>query len=358
MNTATGLAHKVASKRTRFETAPEEMGPPQRERERTVEKQDPAARPEEPPSSGGVSKGARWDYICKAGAKQSEDPPPADTIATLVESGTAALAAAGVPTARLDAEVLLAHACGIDRAALYARWRGAVPCDCRTRFEGLVVRRQRREPLQYIVGHQEFWSLDFVVTPDVLIPRPETELLVELVLAILLEKGDASLRLCDLGTGSGCIAVALASELPRAQVWALDVSEPALGVAQLNARRHGVGGRIHFVAGDGFSAVKGLRLDAIICNPPYVSSRELRRAQPELAWEPRQALDGGPTALAVIERIVAEAPGYLRERGWLLMEMGADQCTAVEQLARTAGFSSVSVRTDYAGLPRVLVARR
>jgi release factor glutamine methyltransferase len=360
-------------------------------------------------------------------ATQSEVLQPADTVGALVESGTAALAATGIPTARLDAEVLLAHACGIDRAALYARWRSIVPAECRSRFDTLVARRQRREPLQYIVGHQEFWSLDFVVTPDVLIPRPETELLVELALTKLAQKspvasrsplptnepavpvrharnpqagiqwvgdgfppkdcgndekkyrrmrfvgparqrsagqrflaegqGDASLRLCDLGTGSGCIAVALACELPHADVWALDISQAALGVAQFNARRHGVADRIRFLAGDGLSATNGLRFDAIVCNPPYVSSRELQRAQPELAWEPHYALDGGPTGLTVIERIVAEAPGFLGERGWLLMEMGADQGPAVEQLARVVGFSSVSIRADYAGLPRALVAQ-
>jgi release factor glutamine methyltransferase len=365
--------------------------------------------------------------------EQSEILQPTDTVGALVESATAALAAAGIPTARLDAEVLLAHGCCLDRAALYARWRSVVSADCRLRFDAAVARRQRHEPTQYIVGQQEFWSLDFVVTPDVLIPRPETELLVELALAILSEatfgapllapeppvanpscpqsfgghpsgghidsrlkiagmttcagsssvqagvfggrvsqgeadhryslplregEGEHPLRLCDLGTGSGCIAVALTRELPHAHVWALDVSEAALDVAQLNARRHTVAEHIHFLVSDGFSAASGLRFDAIVCNPPYVSSRELQRAQPELAWEPRRALDGGPNGLAVIERIVAEAPRYLTERGWLLMEIGADQGPAVERLARAAGFSSVSIRADYAGLPRALVARR
>ena len=307
-----------------------------------------------------------------------------DTTSAMVEAGTAALAAAGIPTARLDAEVLLAHACGIDRAALYCRWRSTVPTACRSHFDVLIARRQRHEPQQYIVGHQEFWSLDLIVTPDVLIPRPETELLIELALTKLARKapapsrfsiplgeatlkfplplgesqGDASLRLCDLGTGSGCIAVALARELPQIQVWALDISEAALDVAQLNAQRHSVADRIRFLASDGFSAASGLRFDAIFCNPPYVPSGELQRAQPELAWEPRHALDGGPNGLTVIQRIVAEAPRYLTERGWLLMEIGADQGPAVERLARSARFGSVSVRSDYAGLPRALVAQR
>ncbi|MGD0945995.1 MAG: peptide chain release factor N(5)-glutamine methyltransferase [Candidatus Binatia bacterium] len=302
--------------------------------------------------------------------EQSEILQPTDTVGALVESATAALAAAGIPTARLDAEVLLAHGCCLYRAALYARWLSVVSADCRLRFDAAVARRQRHEPTQYIVGHQEFWSLDFAVTPDVLIPRPETELLVELAVAILPKsafgfslplregQGNGRLRLCDLGTGSGCIAVALARELPHAHVWALDVSEAALDVAQLNARRHAAAEHIHFLVSDGFSAASGLCFDAIVCNPPYVSSGELQRAQPELAWEPRRALDGGPNGLAVMERIVAEAPRYLTERGWLLMEIGADQGPAVERLARAAGFSSVSIRADYAGLPRALVARR
>jgi release factor glutamine methyltransferase len=293
-------------------------------------------------------------------AAQADTPQPTDTVGALVECGTATLAAAGVPTARLDAEVLLAHACGIDRAALHARWRSLVPADYRSHFDALVVRRQRREPLQYIIGHQEFWSLDFVVTPDVLIPRPETELLVELAVAILSDAAPGAplpLRLCDLGTGSGCIAGALARERPHADIWALDTSEAALGVARFNARRHHLIDHIRFLASDGLSAARGLRFDAIVCNPPYVSSRELQRAQAELAWEPRHALDGGPNGLSVIERMVAQAPGYLRETGWLLMEIGAGHGPAVERLARSAGFGSVSIRADYAGLPRALVAQ-
>jgi release factor glutamine methyltransferase len=359
---------------------------------------------------------------------QSEIFQPTDTVGALVESATAELAAAGIPTAHLDTEVLLAHSWCVDRATLCARWRSVVSADCRLRFDAAVARRRRHEPLQYIVGQQEFWSLDFVVTPDVLIPRPETELLVELALAMLSKsafgssrpqralrknygqqpscprkrasrlgggvdsrfrgndeprgaeessaepvqgeaalrfalplregQGDGLLRLCDLGSGSGCIAVALVRELPRAHVWALDISEAALDVAQLNAWRHGVAEHVHFLASDGFSAAKGLRFDAIVCNPPYVSSGELQRAQPELAWEPRHALDGGPVGLSVIERVVAEAPRYLTEGGWLLMEIGADQGLAVERLAQAAGFGSMSIRADYAGLPRALVARR
>ncbi len=293
-------------------------------------------------------------------------PDTPQTVGAVLQSATALLSQAGIATARLDAEVLLAAACATDRAALYTRWRDAVPEPAMRRFEVTLRRRGQREPLQYIIGRQEFWSLDFTVTPDVLIPRPETELLVELALSKLSPSslsagGTASrglLRICDLGTGSGCIAVALARELACAEVYALDISAAALAVARLNAHRHGVEERVQFILSDGVSALRGCQFDAIVCNPPYLRSTELAEAQPELDWEPRQALDGGRSGLAVIERIVAESPAYLQEGGWLLMEIGAEQGLEAERLARAARFSTVAVVRDYAGLPRVLTACR
>ena len=166
------------------------------------------------------------------------------------------------------------------------------------------------------------------------------------------------LTVCDLGTGSGCIAVALAHELPAIEIWALDASRPALQVAAANAQRHGVADRIRCVESDLFASVAGQRFDAIISNPPYVSSVELEGLQPELAWEPRHALDGGPAGLDVIRRLVTAAPEFLVDGGWLIMEIGAEQPETARALAESAQFSEVSVRTDYAGLPRVLLARR
>jgi release factor glutamine methyltransferase len=301
------------------------------------------------------------------GASESTERP--DTADPLIAEAAAALHAAGVPTARLDAEVLLAAACGLERTALYARGREPVPLACRATFHSMVARRVGREPLQYIVGRQEFWSLDFAVTPDVLIPRPETELLVEAAVALAAEfrpewggrarvAGAGELTICDLGTGSGCIAVALARELPHAQIVAADVSRSALAVAQANARRHGVDDRVRFVASDMFAGLGRRRFDAIVCNPPYVRSDELQRLQPELSWEPQRALDGGADGLDVIRRVLAAAPDHLVTRGWLLMEISAEQGTAVEALARAAGFSRAFTRCDYAGLPRLLVAQR
>jgi release factor glutamine methyltransferase len=262
-----------------------------------------------------------------------------------------------VESARLDAEVLLAAACGTDRSTLYARAGEPVPPACHDRLRAMLVRRLAREPLPYIVGRKEFWSLDFVVTPAVLIPRPETELLVELSIETTNRRGSPA-RLCDLGTGSGCIAVVLAREVPGAEVWAVDVSEAALAVAATNARQHGVAARIHFMASDLLGALARPRFDLIVSNPPYVATADLAHSQPELRWEPHAALDGGQAGLETIRRVLAAAPAHLAEGGWLMMEFGADQAAAVTGLARAAGLRDLSVRRDCAGRPRVLVARK
>jgi release factor glutamine methyltransferase len=279
------------------------------------------------------------------------------TVAQLVDAAAAALAGAGISTARLDAEVLLALACNLDRTALYARRSAPVPPPAHAAFDAMLKRRLAREPLAYIAGHQEFWSLDFAVTPDVLIPRPETELVVELALATLSPEG-RHVKLCDLGTGSGCIATALAHELPHAEIWAVDVSPAALGVAAANARRHGVTGRVHIVESNLIDALQVERFDVVVCNPPYVSSADLMDAQPELTWEPRRALDGGADGLQVIRQVLGAVPQCLVDGGTLIIEIGAEQGAAVAAMARAARLRDISVRSDYAGLPRVLLARR
>lgn len=286
----------------------------------------------------------------------------ADTVRQLLAEATALLTRAGVGTPRLDAEVLLGAASDLNRTALYLRGNDPLPLRCRAAFQALVARRCTREPLQYIVGHEEFWSLDFIVTPDVLIPRPETELLVEEVLRVSNTgtTGTEALerRILDLGTGSGCIAVALARELPGARLWALDISPSALAVAGMNANRHGVAERIRFAASDLFASVAPTRFDVIVSNPPYVSSAELTDAQPELRWEPQCALDGGAGGLEVIGQVLPAARAHLVDGGWLVMEIGADQGPAAEALAHSDGFVSIAVRADHAGHPRVLTAQR
>jgi len=279
---------------------------------------------------------------------------PRRSIDQLLVDATAALEDAAVGTPRLDAEVLLARACGLNRTELYVRGREAVAAPCLAAFHTMLARRLRREPLQYIVGTEEFWSLEFMVTPDVLIPRPETELLVELALS----SSPRAAALCDVATGSGCIAVALARELPHAQVWGLDISLAALDVAAANAQRHGVGERLHLAVSNLLAAVGTRRFDVITCNPPYVASGEIASLQPELAWEPRRALDGGDAGLTVIRRVLATVPDHLVDGGWLLMEIGADQAGAVSALARQARYTTWRIQDDYAGLPRVFMARR
>ena len=299
-----------------------------------------------------------------ASAASAPDRPAAAALA----EATRTLLAAGVAGARLDAEVLLAEAWGTDRAGLFARLQEPVPAAALRHFGGFVARRAAREPLQYVIGRQEFWSRDFLVTRDVLIPRPETERLVELATALWVGRGTAGspprvagrepLRVCDVGTGSGCLAVTLACEVPDAEVWSLDLSAAALQVAACNARRLGVGGRVRFARSDLLDAVGGECFDLIVSNPPYVRSEEIGTLQRELAWEPRGALDGGADGLDVIRRLVPEARARLAPGGVLLMEIGADQAPAVETLARAAGYATAAVRADEAGLPRVLVAQR
>ena len=314
------------------------------------------------------------------------------TYAELIADATARLAAAGIDTARLDAEVLLGFALEVSRSAVYARLPELAAPEIAMRLSGLVDRRTRREPIAYITGVQEFWSLPFAVTPTVLIPRPETELLVEIVRAVAhgwraalprgrsaaqqrssaLHEGlsappvrygraearpssGAGMSICDVGTGSGCIAIALACELPEAQIVAVDVSTDALAVAQRNAAMHGVDGRITFVQSDVFDGLRPALLDVIVSNPPYLSPGE--RECPEIAFEPQTALEAGPDGLAVIRRIVAAAPGRLRPGGWLVMEIGAHQAEAVRAVAEQHGLVSVAIEQDLAGLPRALVAQ-
>jgi len=283
----------------------------------------------------------------------------APTAANRLRDSTVKLADAGIDSPRLNAEVLLATSYGCSRAALLTRLQEPVAANVDLRFENLLARRLSREPLQYIVGSTELWSLDFDVTPDVLIPRPETERLIELALSLVRSERDRtrSRTICDVGTGSGCIAIALAHELPAAQVTALDVSASALRIAAANAMRNDVADRIRFVASDLFAAVDDQRFDIVVSNPPYVSTSELDSAQPELAYEPRAALDGGADGLDIIRRLLQAVPQYLASGGWALVEIGCDQADAVVAMTRGAGACAAEVWNDYAGLPRVLRAQ-
>ena len=276
--------------------------------------------------------------------------------------------------AAVDADVLARHALGgWERGQLIVRQHDACPAGFPGVFEALVRRREQREPAGYIIGHREFWNLDIEVRPGVLIPRPETELLVEEALARLSPEGPerggrpgpsaaapaASLRIADVGTGSGCIAVAVARWLPLAEVVAIDASDEALAVARLNAARHEVSARVRFLRADLLAGVAG-PFDAVVSNPPYVPAPDIAGLQPEVRdHEPLQALGGGIDGLDVIRRLVPGAAAVLRPGGWLLFEFGFGQAGGVRAIiAAETALELVDVRPDLAGIPRVAVARR
>lgn len=260
---------------------------------------------------------------------------------------------AHLPAGRRDAELLLLRAAGKDRAFLLAHPDAELTADQLTTYEQWTVRRAMHEPVQYIVGEQEFFGLALRVTPDVLIPRPETEHLVEALLTRV--SRDASLRIVDVGTGSGAIAVALAHALPLASVIALDVSSAALAVAEENAKLHGVAERIRFVESDLLGAVAGERFDAVVSNPPYVPEGEVLEEQVRL-FEPASALYAGASGLDVYRRLIPQAWDVLKPDGWLLMEIGHGQREALAALL--AGWSDVGFVDDLQGIPRVALARR
>jgi release factor glutamine methyltransferase len=258
-----------------------------------------------------------------------------------------------LPDARRDAELLLMRAAGRDRAWLLTHPEAVLTPDQAAQFESWLSRRARHEPLQYILGETEFYGLAFTVTPDVLIPRPETEQLIEVVVERL--PANTSIRICDVGTGSGSIAVTLAHALPQASVIALDRSAAALEVAKQNAALHGVGHRIRFVCSDLLSAVEGETFDVIVSNPPYVPNDE--PLEPQVRdYEPHAALFAGPTGLEVYRRLIPQAHAALAPGGWLLMEIGHGQRDALANLL--AGWDRVEFRPDLQGIPRVAIAQR
>ena len=257
----------------------------------------------------------------------------------------------GVPSPRLDAELLLAHVLDLERMDLYLAFDQPVAAGDRARFRELVRRRAKeRCPVAYLTGVREFWSMSFRVTPDVLIPRPETETLVR-VAADLKPR-----RLVELGVGSGCVSAALARELPDAEIVALDCSPVALEVARQNLASLGFGERVRLVEASGLAGLDGC-FDLVVSNPPYVQSAEIDGLAPELRHEPRVALDGGPDGLHAVRRLCAEAPALLERPGYLALEIGLGQADAVEELLREAGATEASTFSDLSGIPRVVLGR-
>jgi release factor glutamine methyltransferase len=271
------------------------------------------------------------------------------------------LTRAGIPPdqAAVDAEVLARAAAGWDRASYLARRAEPADAAAATRFESCIRRREAREPVAYILGTREFWGLEFLVTPAVLIPRPETEFIVESALARFADRARAW-RIADVGTGSGCLAVALAVELPHARITATDISPDALAVARANAERHDVGDRIDLVRTSLLDAVAG-PFDLIVANPPYVPRTHEPTLSPDVRdHEPDTALyGGGDDGLDEIRALVAQAPSRLAPDGWLQMEFGFGQGDAVRAAAASAGgLDVVEILRDLQGHERTLVARR
>ncbi len=264
----------------------------------------------------------------------------------------------GIETARLDAEILLAHALGVERLGLYVQFEKPVTPEERARFRELVRRRaEERIPVAYLLGEKEFWSLTLAVTSDVLVPRPDTEVLVEAVLSRLPEV-EAEFRVLDIGTGSGAIALALASERPKARIVATDISSAALAVAKENAQRHGLGDRLRFLEGDGFEPVAGERFDVIVSNPPYVSSADAAKLAPELAHEPASALFADADGTAMLRRIAAEAAENLEPGGLLGVELSPEQASPMTEWLEGGGFEQIEAHRDLGGRVRALTARR
>jgi release factor glutamine methyltransferase len=283
------------------------------------------------------------------------------TLAQWRHEATKELQAAGIEDARLEAEVLLRHTLHLDRAHLYARLQEGLSAEDQAVFRSLLARRLAHEPTAYIVGQREFYGLDLETTPAALIPRPETELLVEEAIARARLLGGQASRferplVADVGTGNGAIAVALAVHLPQAVLVAIDLSQQALALAIRNARRHGVESRISFLQAD-LLAPLARPADLIVANLPYVRSADWEALPPEIReHEPRAALDGGPDGLREIEGLLRQAPSYLRPGGSLLVELGPPQAAHALGLARRC-FPSAAARIlpDGAGLDRLLV---
>jgi release factor glutamine methyltransferase len=312
-----------------------------------------------------------------------------DTRAALKE-GMARLRAAEIPSHTLAAELLLMHTLRRDRTWIYSHPEESLDPATVEKFLALIARRAAGEPTQYLTGKQEFWGLDFEVTPAVLIPRPETEHVIEVALARLGPRGiklhldtgapRKQLRVADVGTGSGCLAVALAWELPHAELFATDISAAALAVAQRNATCHGVAGRIHFLQCDlldallprAVSPIVGelqaspaatlheSQFDLIVSNPPYIGHNEAEQLPREVRdHEPHTALFGGPTGVEIYKRLIEQAGQLLADRGILVLELGHNSAEYVRGIFDDlAAWTNVSITMDLAGIPRVLAAER
>lgn len=299
-----------------------------------------------------------------------------NTILKTLESATDSLTKAVVEAPRLNAETLICHVLKCNKTDFYTNPDKYLTDDEIDSITALVKRRTLREPLQYIIGKQGFWSLDFKVTKDVLIPRPETEIIIEEAIKLVAHNSRPT-AILDLCTGSGCIAITLAKKLPNAVIYATDVSNTALLIAKENAEMYGVLRNIKFIHGDIFDALnlraKGNKIfdpcplthdpisfDLIVSNPPYIKTSDIKTLEPEIKnFEPTNALDGGEDGLKIIKRIIDNAHNYLKKHGWLMMEIGIGQTLDVKTLLEKSGhYDEISITKDYSGIERVIKAKR
>ncbi|HYA27254.1 MAG TPA: peptide chain release factor N(5)-glutamine methyltransferase [Acidobacteriota bacterium] len=290
------------------------------------------------------------------------DLPSQPCLRNMLRHGIETLVAGGIQSARIDAEVLLADAVAMTREQIVVGAELPISSEQLCRFDTLLQRRVQREPVAYITERQEFWSLEFRVTPEVLIPRPETERLIEIALSLAKDlPADKPQRFADIGTGSGIIAVSLARELVTARVLATDISTGALTIARENARLNGVADRITFLAGNMFAALAtgAEEFDLIVSNPPYIRRDEIATLEPEInRWEPRRALDGGADGMDFYRCIAAQTWQFLSPHGAVMVEIGAAMGCQVLAIFNQAGFyRDVTVMPDYAGRERVVIAR-
>lgn len=280
------------------------------------------------------------------------------TVARLLGWTRDYLAQQGVESPRLCSEILLAHALGCDRLRLFTQYESEPDSEVRDRFRLLVKQAAAGTPIAYLIGYKEFFSLRFDVTPAVLIPRPDTETLVERTVS-LVRQGDGSARILDIGTGSGCIAISLAKHLPEAKICASDISEEALAVARANAERHEVADRVDFRAGDLLAPWSGATFDLLISNPPYIAEQTYAELPATIReHEPAQALRAGRDGLDVIRALLAAAPAHLVDGGHLLLEVAHDQSDAVRALLAENGWTDTLTYRDGGGHQRVVHTRR
>ena len=281
------------------------------------------------------------------------------TIQEGLEEAVKVLRKAGVDSPRLDAEVLLCHVLSVDRTQLLMRGYSLLTDQQLRCFRQWVARRERNEPVAYIVGEKEFWSLSFYVNRHILIPRPETEILVEEVLRILPGIDHRPVWILEIGVGSGAISVALAASQENIEMVATDISSEAIAVARLNATKAGVAERIRFIVGSLFADLSGV-FDVIVSNPPYISDEEFLSLPDDVRkYEPHEALLGGPEGISLHREIISGGLPYLEADGYLVMEIGATQRRQLEELLqKTGSYANISCRQDYAGYDRVILARR